>query len=383
MFRSSSKLISLHLSAVLLSALFSYAIFFGISQSFLFSSEGILGSVISLGEAPIEVTKIIPEMIFDIDVDIVTPEITQANDLKVRVQFTSFGRVPTGVELNYSVLDAAGAVRFTENEKVTVETTYVVYKNFPSLKLTDGAYTVKVETLYNTDIHDTFVKPFTVQEKQDSYVMLFVALGIFGSAGVVGLFHMFLLARGKLLRETHSFIAHNTATLVIALIMIPTTMYLFSEIETMRTMQAGLVAFNLDEKEALHADALSAYLRDKGESVQMLRTELYDVTDLHETFAILAKESYVRAIYAVADGLCVVSAYKEDGFTPKKCGPAMTVDALQIENGQVTQESNGDRYVNYAFTVADGKTYILAFSLDEIMWDIGYSGVASGYVDTR
>jgi len=61
--------------------------------------------------------------------------------------FTSFGSVPTAVDLTYVILNSSGEEVYREKGNVTVTTEQVVRKNFENLSLSGGRYTLVLTTV--------------------------------------------------------------------------------------------------------------------------------------------------------------------------------------------------------------------------------------------
>ena len=101
--------------------------------------------------------------LFDIILTIENALLNRANYLVANIQFTSFGNVPTLVKLVYRIEDSIGKVVFTENGEVTVETEKTVTKDFKSLDLKSGKYTLILTTIYGNNVQDEFKQAFEVK----------------------------------------------------------------------------------------------------------------------------------------------------------------------------------------------------------------------------
>ena len=81
-----------------------------------------------------------------------------------KVEFTSFGTVPTDVKLIYKIKNSNGEEVFSENGDTTVETEKLVTKDFKKLNLTDGKYTLFLTTIYGNNVTDEFKQTFEIKE---------------------------------------------------------------------------------------------------------------------------------------------------------------------------------------------------------------------------
>jgi len=117
------------------------------------------------------------------------PLVAKASDLVFRTQFSGFGGVPTLIKLVYSIKDVDGKVAYTENGQVTVNTALVVVKDFKSLNLDDGKYTLYLNTTYGNNIKDEFQKSFevkgisTTKDNSTSAFWIVFILAILGIGG--------------------------------------------------------------------------------------------------------------------------------------------------------------------------------------------------------
>ena len=105
----------------------------------------------------------IQNMLFDIALTIESAVLNKSSDLIARTQFTSFGTVPTLVNMVYRIEDAGGKEVFSENDEVTVETEQLVTKEFKSLALRSGKYTLILSTTYGDNVTDEFRQAFEVK----------------------------------------------------------------------------------------------------------------------------------------------------------------------------------------------------------------------------
>jgi len=104
-----------------------------------------------------------PSQLFDINLELDSTSIYNVAELGTRVNFTSFGNVPTPVNMTFEILDGTGQVIYTKTESIIVETEQVYNKSFAGLVLSPGNYTIRLTTLYDIDVVDEFVSPFQVK----------------------------------------------------------------------------------------------------------------------------------------------------------------------------------------------------------------------------
>ena len=110
-------------------------------------------------------TSTVPSQLFDINLEIDDSKISKIEDLVARVLFTSFGKVPIPVDLTFDILDGSGQIVHTGKDNVTVETENVLNKKFSGFTLQPGIYTLRLTTLYNTDVRDEFIQTFEITKK--------------------------------------------------------------------------------------------------------------------------------------------------------------------------------------------------------------------------
>ena len=103
-----------------------------------------------------------PSKLFDIKLELASSVINNAKELSAVTTFASFGNVPTPVDLTYSILDLSGKEVYSEKGNVTVTTEQIVRKNFESLNLPAGKYTLVLTTVYGDNVKDEFRQVFEV-----------------------------------------------------------------------------------------------------------------------------------------------------------------------------------------------------------------------------
>lgn len=123
-----------------------------------------------------ELIKKLPAELFDINLEIDDFKVTDISKLASRVIFVSFGRVPTPVDLTFTIKNELGAVVHTEKDDIVVETEAVLTKEFENLILPLGKYTLTLETLYNVDVRDEFTQEFEIVEEKTLWILSVIAL---------------------------------------------------------------------------------------------------------------------------------------------------------------------------------------------------------------
>ncbi len=126
----------------------------------------------------IPIVEEIPEQLFDINLEIDDNTVGRAKDLLARAIFTSFGTVPTLVDLTFRILDKTGDEVYISKDKITVETEAVFTKEFKYLDLPAGRYRLELTTLYNIDVEDKFYADFEITgeiiEEEPAYCPLII-----------------------------------------------------------------------------------------------------------------------------------------------------------------------------------------------------------------
>ena len=121
---------------------------------------------------------IVEEQLFDINLEIDDNTVGRAKDLLARAIFTSFGTVPTSVDLTFRILDETRDEVYISKDKITVETEAVFTKEFKYLDLPVGRYRLELTTLYNIDVEDKFFADFEITgeiiEEEPAYCPLII-----------------------------------------------------------------------------------------------------------------------------------------------------------------------------------------------------------------
>lgn len=121
--------------------------------------------VCSFAFAANELDETIPLELFDIRMDLESSTLEASGDLEVVVTYESFGRVPTYVDLDYSVYDEDGEKVYTRLGEIVVFVEEIRRVRFDDLELESGEYLFVFKTSYNVDVFDEFKQKFTVKKK--------------------------------------------------------------------------------------------------------------------------------------------------------------------------------------------------------------------------
>ncbi len=114
-------------------------------------------------QQPTEISQQAPEQLFDIILSVENALLNKSSDLVAKTQFTSFGTVPTLVNMVYKIEDASGKEVYKESGEVTVETEQLVAKEFKNLYIESGKYTLVLSTTYGDNVQDEFKQVFEVK----------------------------------------------------------------------------------------------------------------------------------------------------------------------------------------------------------------------------
>jgi len=121
----------------------------------------------------------IPTQLFDIELGLQKELISNTYELSAWVTFESFGSESTPVNLTYTILDEFGNVVYTKEDYLVVETERYVTTGFLGLELEPGEYMLVLETLYDVDVRDEFIKRFTLEEEKKVWSARSVLVVIF------------------------------------------------------------------------------------------------------------------------------------------------------------------------------------------------------------
>ena len=139
-------------------------------------------------------TPIAPVRLFDISMTLDSTLLRNSSDLFTTIQFTSFGTLPTIVNLDYKILDTNGLAVYTEQGTTTIETEGVLSKDFNNLLLKDGVYTLVLTTSYGENVNDEFRQSFEV--RGTTYYLTIYLLFITG-LGIIGYIFYLLFIKNK------------------------------------------------------------------------------------------------------------------------------------------------------------------------------------------
>jgi cysteine-rich repeat protein len=151
---------------------------------------------IDFPKADIVLTAIHEEVesqLFDITFNLEDFVISDSSELQSVLTFTSFGTVPTPVDLTFIILDESGNEMYREKGDITVTTEEVMRWNYENLALEEGKYVAILETLYNVDVFDEFRQDFEIK-KTKSFNWMFVILAVLL---VVVIFIVYIIRRKK------------------------------------------------------------------------------------------------------------------------------------------------------------------------------------------
>lgn len=140
-----------------------------------------LPGIPSAGTPEISPEELLPEELFDIRLLLDRAAVSRVADLVARATFTSFGRVPTPVNMRFTIIDSRGNEVWESVDTTTVETEEVFVKRFLNVgELVPGSYKVRLRTLYNIDVIDVFESPFTIlsPEEVESYWLAWLIGGL-------------------------------------------------------------------------------------------------------------------------------------------------------------------------------------------------------------
>lgn len=138
---------------------------------------------------------IIPKQLFDINLTINDETVNSIDELSASAVFVSFGRIPTPVDVTFTILNQAGNQVHIERESIIVETELVLTKQFKGLGLKSGEYTIVLDTVYNTSIKDTFKRKFKILDDRmgiNFWISKFWILIMIVVVGAVWVFYQIL-----------------------------------------------------------------------------------------------------------------------------------------------------------------------------------------------
>lgn len=306
-----------------------------------------------------------PEQLFDIRFGIDSSRISSMRDLQTRVEFTSFGRVPTTVNFHFTITDATGKqVYESQPETVVVETELQYPKRFLDVpELPPGTYMLHLATEYKGDTHDSFMQPFTVVVSSERFV-LYGILGIFGTG--IGVWMVYLVAhlRHKIPRNRMIAITARTAALMVAGVVLPTAAQLVGlKISAQQDSQANLIG-SLASRASVDVGAFIHRAEETKQDFARVSAYASSVTD-EEFLSLASTTKTIDAIHIVQpDGTPYHSAFRELGFvldTPRAVPP--------VEQG-LYQRADGDWRTVATYPRAAGGWYRIEASFTADITDI-------------
>lgn len=125
---------------------------------------------------PVDAGSGLPAQLFDITLTLDDAVIGDISQLSSILTFDSFGTEPTPVDVSFIILDQAGNEVYRDDGSdvdIIVETQGFLRASFDELELPPGRYTLIAETLYNTDVRDTFRQTFEIREEQSFPFVLY------------------------------------------------------------------------------------------------------------------------------------------------------------------------------------------------------------------
>ncbi|OGG60525.1 hypothetical protein A3C89_04020 [Candidatus Kaiserbacteria bacterium RIFCSPHIGHO2_02_FULL_50_50] len=143
--------------------------------------------------------ELLPSELFDIRLVIDRRTISSVQKLVARTTFESFGRVPTPVDIFFSIVDASGNEVYSKKDNVVIQTEGVLVTRFADVaELPDGEYVLRMRTLYNVDVEDFFEIPFTINAATGGGLpWVWIAVGIFGLV----LLATFFIAKRRMIKK--------------------------------------------------------------------------------------------------------------------------------------------------------------------------------------
>lgn len=152
------------------------------------------------GKAYIKIEKrhdetMLPSQLFDINFELGKNVFQQSDVISARVMFDSFGRVPTPVDMTFTIVDAKNREVARSSDSVIVETTTLFTKNFDNLKLSPGRYALHLHTRYGAGVEDDF---------SYSFVVIAPARGEYEYPGIIAFLIIVLFALLTLFKKTGS-----------------------------------------------------------------------------------------------------------------------------------------------------------------------------------
>ncbi len=114
---------------------------------------------------------VMPTELFDINLELDQSKVSGAGDMGLRVIFTSFGKIPTPVDMTFDILDSSGKVIHSEKGSTVVQTEEVYNKRISNFTPVPGDYTLRLTTVYNKNVSDEFRQPFKVILVKSQFIL--------------------------------------------------------------------------------------------------------------------------------------------------------------------------------------------------------------------
>jgi len=109
--------------------------------------------------------------LFDIKVQLIESTIYNPTDLSAIIEFTNFGEGPSHVRLVYSITNASKKEVYTAIDEKIIETNEVVIKNFDTLNIPYGEYTIQTKIYYGDNQEASSERSFTLKELPKYQIM--------------------------------------------------------------------------------------------------------------------------------------------------------------------------------------------------------------------
>jgi hypothetical protein len=305
----------------------------------------------------------LPEQLFDIRLLLDEDTFTSVHDMHARVEFVSFGRVPTPVELVFSIKDTFGKSVYTSRpETLIVETELSYPRRFLDVaELTPGTYTLALETRYKDDVVDTFSQAFTVNESS-SDAGVFIVLGILALGAGIWIAYLIGYIRNKVSHDRIIAVTTRTAALVVAGVVLPTVAQMITiQSYVQQNAQANLLS-SLTINASVAADVFVDYAQGVREEFIDFGKHVAYGTEA-EVIAFATSSTYINAVHSIgADDVPQESMFRELGFVR---GRAPT--ALPPITAGLYQRADGDWRLVATYPRLGGGVYRLEVAFTEVL----------------
>ncbi len=119
-------------------------------------------------EVPLEIkpTEVKPEVsFFDVSLELDKTLVDRIEDIGIKATFRGMENIPANIGLTFDILNSNGDVVRTDFDQVVIQGEGVFDKKFTDFVLVPGKYTLRLITLYNTNIQNEFRKDFEIGQK--------------------------------------------------------------------------------------------------------------------------------------------------------------------------------------------------------------------------